>query len=329
MVARRTVSLVLLFALVVGIAGPSVRPALAGADVCPEPNSDFVAACFLGPGGAAPGFIDTPDDVDSYRIELTPDSMVTATLGGLPADYILRLHSPDGSPVGEAAEPGTADKTVRADGIAAGTYYLVVSSVRGESNPDAPYLISVSYPASLVLTPAAPAGSAPAAAYGYVPAPAKAYGLVPADVGPGFREAAREESEDGRAFGQLLLARDVFDCPNITPPTACSNSGAGEIETLIIILPYGSNDELTAAYNEVLNVWRSRGWNVEPTVGWGSEQVYSFAQAAAGVMVRGIALKHRNAIVRLIMTGFDRHATWDNAAGKMRAIEGRIHVAIQ
>lgn len=329
MVARRAVSLVLLFALVAALVGPSVRPALAGTDVCPEPNSDFAAACFLGAGGPAPGFIDTPEDVDSYRIELTPDSMVVATLGALPADYSLRLHAPDGSPVAEAVQPGLTDKVVRMDGIPGGTYFLVVSSQRGESNPDAHYLLSVSYPASLVLTPAAPAGSAPQAAYGYIPAPAKAYGLGPADVGPGYRETAREESEDGRTFAQRLLARDAFTCPNVTPAFPCSRSGAGEIETLIIILPYGSNDELTGIYNDVLNTWRGRGWNVQPAVGWGSEQVYSFALAAGGVMLRGIALKHRNAIVRLTMVGFEEHASWDNAAGKTRAIEARIHAAAQ
>jgi hypothetical protein len=332
MSARTAASLAVLFSLVSGLLGTGAPAAIAGADVCPEPNDQLATACFLGPDGQAPGFIDTPDDVDGYRIELPADSMILATLGGLPADYSLRLLTSDASVKAEATQPGLADKVVKADGLPAGTYYLAIFSQRGESNPDAPYLISVSYPASLALSnptaPAAPAG-APQGAYGYVPAPARAYGLTLSDVGEGFREVQRDESEDGRVLTQRLLARDAFACPNITPATACSRSGAGMIDTVILLLPYGTNDELAAEYDKALGGWRSKGWNVEPTVGWGSEQVNSFAQAAGGIMVRGIALKHRNALVLMLMTGFEQHATWDAIAKTMRVIESRIWAAVQ
>ena len=43
----------------------------------------------------------------------------------------------------EAVQPGVVSKSVKADGLAPGTYYLSVFSQRGESNPDLPYLISV------------------------------------------------------------------------------------------------------------------------------------------------------------------------------------------
>src|SRR5690242_28764 len=44
-------------------------PAL-GQDVCPEPNDTFQAACYLGPGADASGFISNPNDIDAYRIEV-------------------------------------------------------------------------------------------------------------------------------------------------------------------------------------------------------------------------------------------------------------------
>src|SRR6266571_328640 len=123
MFAHSALAPALVLALVFTLAGPGALPARAGADVCPEPNNTLESACFLGPGAPAPGFIDAPDDVDGYRIQLPAGSMITASLTYLPADYSLRLLLPDGSVKAEAAQPGVANKTVQADGLAPGTYY--------------------------------------------------------------------------------------------------------------------------------------------------------------------------------------------------------------
>src|SRR5919112_919563 len=53
------------------LSGGSPRSTLAkGEDVCPEPNNDFQAACFLGTGADALGFISSEDDIDAYRFEV-------------------------------------------------------------------------------------------------------------------------------------------------------------------------------------------------------------------------------------------------------------------
>jgi hypothetical protein len=332
MLVRQAFVALAVVAFLSAAAGAPARPVLAGADVCPEPNGDYGTACFLGPDGPAPGFLDTFDDVDRYRLQLPPESMVMATLGSLPADYSLRLDLSDGTLAAEATEPGLADKVLKADGLQPGTYFLSVFSLRGESNPARPYLLSVSYSTSIVLTtPTTPVGpdGEPQSAFGYVPAPASAYGLRPPDVTGTFVLAARDESEDGRQFRQLLVATDVFICPEFTPDTACSRNGVGMIDTLILILPYGSNDDVGIALNRQLDLWRKEGWNVQPAVGWGSEQVYSVAHSRSGVTIRGLALRHRNALVLMTMTGHDQHATWDVMSHSMRAVEARIHSAVQ
>src|SRR5205823_9208557 len=124
MFACRALVPALVLAVVSTLASPLVAPARAGADVCPEPNNTFASACFLGPGTQVPGFIDTPDDVDGYRIELPSGAMVSASLSSMPADYSLRLLLADGSVKAEAVQPGVVSKSVKADGLAPGTYYL-------------------------------------------------------------------------------------------------------------------------------------------------------------------------------------------------------------
>ena len=101
------------------------------------------------------------------------------------------------------------------------------------------------------------------------------------------------------------------------------------------IEPYGSNEELAAAYNKVLDELRVKyGANVQPAIGWGSEQVYSYAWANRApqfgivLMYRGIALRHRNAWAHVEMVGLEQHATWDSLSRLVRIVEGRIHAAV-
>jgi hypothetical protein len=329
MLVQRAFALLTLISLLCASVGVSASPVLAGADVCPEPNQDIASACFLGPDGPAPGFLDTPDDVDRYRIELPPDSMIVATLGSLPADYGLRLHLADGSVTAEAIEPGVADKLVRADGLQPGTYFLSVASLRGESDSGRPYSVSVTYSTSIVLT--TPSSSTGGTSRAYVPAPAKPYGLLPSDVGGGFREAERFEGEDGRLYVNRIIATDSIPAPNAS--LWFSPSTVGMIDTSVAILPYGEDEQIAAALNRVLDNWRSSGLKVETTIGWGSEQVYSYAVAndpndPIRLMYRGIALRHRNAVAFMEILGLQQHASWDNLSRLMRVVESRIHAAL-
>jgi hypothetical protein len=325
---HRAASAALLVGLASSLLALPARPASAGTDVCPEPNNALAAACFLGPGGAAAGFLDTAEDVDSYKIELPADKMIVATISALPGDYTLHLRLADGSLKAEAIEPGVADKTVKADGLTAGTYFLTVDSPRGAFSADAPYMISVTFADSLVI--ATPAGSTGTAnAYGFIPGPASTYLLQPADVPWSFDQVQRRESDDKMVVGQALVAKDAFVCPNVTPDLPCSNSGPGMILTTIFVEPYGSNEVVAAEYEKALSEWRSRGYTVEPAVGWGSERVFSFAQGTAGIMFRGIALQHRNVVVVMQMSGSDKHATWDAIALAMRGVEKKLFAAAQ
>jgi len=337
MCARGVASLAVLLSLVLALLGPGVPAVLAGADVCPEPNNDATRACFLGPSGAANGFLDTPDDVDTYRIELPPEAMLVATLGALPADYVLRLLLADGTVRAEAIEPGLRDKVLRVDGLPPGTYYLTVSSTRGQSSSVAPYVVGVSYPASLVLSapgvPPAPAG-APSGAYGYVPGPASAYELRPGDVVGSFLVNAREASEDGRFYHLQVVAPDtrLFTSSEAPDGVPYSPTNIALIDVRIFIYPYGSNDDLGSDYDKALGVWRDQGRKIEPAVGWGSEQVFSFFSPALDkprMVDRGIALKHHNAAVIIEMVGLEQFATWDSISHLMQAVESRIHAAAQ
>jgi hypothetical protein len=333
MFSSRAASLAVLLTLLSALSLPGARPVVAGVDSCAEPNGELASACFLGAEGPAAGFLDTPEDVDGYRVELPGDSMIVATLGSLPADYGLRLLLPDSNLLAEATDPGMADKVVQADGLPAGTYFLLVVSVRGESNPDQPYVLSVSYPASIVLTTPATPDAPPGAqqgAYGYIPPPARTYGLQTADIGGGFREVARQDSEDGRIFANRIVSLSSIPIQDFW----FSANSIGMIDTTVLILPYGENDQIAATLNRVLDTWRSRGINVQPAVGWGSEQVYSYANAGQipdgrVIMYRGVALRHRNAVVFMEMLGFAEHSTWDAVSGLMRKVEQRIHGAQQ
>ena len=334
MFARRLVSL----AILLGLAASGVTPASAGADVCPEPNGDLASACFLGPGGPASGFIDSPDDVDGYRIDLPVDSMVVATLRGLPADYGLRLLRSDASVQTEAVQPGRGDKSVRADGLPAGTYYLAVFSISGEANPDQPYLISVAYSASLVLVSPA-VSTAPDGAlqggYGYVPGPARSYALQLSDLESRFREVAHEESEDGRLYFSAMLARDAAVAAD--GALLLSSTIYSVLIMQVVIAPYGSNDDLTAAYDEHLDFRRNKeGAIVEPAIGWPeTEKVHSYAwpgrtsNNGVPTMYRGIALKHRNAYAYVEIGGLEQLADWGSVASLARIVESRIIAAVQ
>jgi hypothetical protein len=160
-----------------------------------------------------------------------------------------------------------------------------------------------------------------------VPRPAGAYAPLPSDAGPEFREGRRAEGPDGGTFANLLVPPDAAQ--DATGGWGAA-SGRPIVATYIWVLPPGSDAELAAGYGRVLAELRDRqGFRVEPALGWGSEQVHSYARVSDGLMFRGVALKHRNAVVHMEMSGAEDQATWERLSRLMGAVEGRIHAALQ
>jgi hypothetical protein len=143
MAGRMLVWGVVLPALVLAAAGAGSATAN-GADVCPEPNDALQAACNLGTGSDALGFISTPDDVDAYRVEAHDyGARVHLALPDRPHPYRLTLIDYDGD-VLQSTDGGTIDTMVDLPG----TYYALVNSATGESDETAPYRIElgIGYP---------------------------------------------------------------------------------------------------------------------------------------------------------------------------------------
>jgi hypothetical protein len=143
----------LLVALVSIILVGRAWPALAGEDICSEPNDSPETACSLEPDLARVGFLNAPDDLDRYRVAVVGGQSLVAILSGLPGDYDLRLERSDGSLVVEAGAVGFDDRRVEASDLEGGTYYLVVFSQRGDANPERPYTLMVSLQSPLAAPP--------------------------------------------------------------------------------------------------------------------------------------------------------------------------------
>lgn len=198
---------VLLTALAAGLLAGGARPATAGADICPEPNDGPDGACALGSGSSASGYLDSPDDVDRYRIEVGQGQMIQASLGSLPGDYSLRLEEASGAPVIEAGGGG-ADRALEARDMPAGSYFLVVSSNNGESSADQPYVIKVSVQGSIAGPPLTIDSSAPPPP----PAPDRSLDqlvLTLLDAGDKAKASKPTNGSDGRGdWYQVIFKRD-------------------------------------------------------------------------------------------------------------------------
>jgi len=320
--------LILTMAVMVMLIAPASTPALAGQDPCPEPNQAFGQACFLGPAGPASGYLDTAEDVDTYALDLPAGAMIVATLSRLPADYSLRLFSQEGATKAEALEPGVGDKVLRADGLSAGKYFLSVLSLRGGFSAESPYIISVTYPPSTVLpTPGGATGAKPT---DYVAPPAQLYTLHPADVGQGYHEVGRRELEDGRLAEAVFVADDVnfSGDPFGQARLSISPSRVTLINSLAFVAPYGDNERLAAEVNQLKHDLSSK-CKVEDAQGWGSEQVWSCSNYVQPFYVRGIILKHRNALAQIVTLGLEQFTTWDHISKLMARVEQRIHNALK
>ena len=113
-----------------------------GADPCPEPNDTFQAACYLGPGSDALGFISAPSDVDAYRFEAL-DFGVKARLelADMPGPYRLNLADWNGRIVAESSDQGGVPVLEYTLGPP-GSYYVFVDSGQGAASDTVPYRLT-------------------------------------------------------------------------------------------------------------------------------------------------------------------------------------------
>ena len=124
-----------------------------GQDACPEPNDSFQAACYLGPGAGALGFISSPGDVDAYRIEVLDFSTdVHVEISQLPAAYAIEVADWNGDIFATSATAPDGAEVVETTVPIPGAYYIFVHSRGGGYSDSAPYLISrsLTYPGAKI-----------------------------------------------------------------------------------------------------------------------------------------------------------------------------------
>jgi len=133
--------------------GPSLYgPAAQGQDVCPEPNDSFQAACYLGPGSDALGYISNPNDTDAYRIEVLDfNTDVHVEMPSMPAAYKIEFANWNGDIIASSTRSG-AGEVIDTTVDLPGAYYIFVHSASGGFSPGQPYNIfrSLTYPGSSI-----------------------------------------------------------------------------------------------------------------------------------------------------------------------------------
>ena len=108
-------------------------------DSCPEPNDDFQAACYLGPGAPTTGILSSADDVDAFRFEtLDADVRVQIALLDPPGPYRLNLADWTGKIVGASTEQ-EGSEVIDVQLGPPGSYYVFVDSRTGAVAAGLPY----------------------------------------------------------------------------------------------------------------------------------------------------------------------------------------------
>jgi hypothetical protein len=131
----------------VGIAavfGPGGAATTRAQDACPEPNNSFQAACYLGPGAPADGFIQQAGDVDAFRIEVLDFSVdIHVELEQRPFPYRIELADWNGDEIVTSMD-GVIDTTLDMPGF----YYIFVDSPTGQFS--AGHYRQLTYPGSKI-----------------------------------------------------------------------------------------------------------------------------------------------------------------------------------
>ncbi|MCC7105378.1 MAG: PPC domain-containing protein [Chloroflexi bacterium] len=132
------------YELLVTVTPPAFAPAARSSDPCPEPNDENEAACSLGTGAPAIGFISNPFDIDRYKFEVTgARTWVHLDLTELPADYELEVQAaPDGTSLATSHNSGTFPEAIDVD-LDPGTYIVVVYSLQGGASDEKPYKLTL------------------------------------------------------------------------------------------------------------------------------------------------------------------------------------------
>lgn len=190
----RAALLVVVVCAEVVVTSPMVRAQ--GTDPCPEPNNTFQAACYLGTGSDALGFLSGAEDVDAYRFEaLDFGVQARLELAEMPAPYRLHLADWNGRVVAASADqggPAVLEYTLGPPG----SYYLFVDAATGEASDTAPYRLT---------TKLTYAGAVPTAIYANEFRSGQT-GLCNIDYSnPGWAEC---EAKDGRFIASFPGVRD-------------------------------------------------------------------------------------------------------------------------
>jgi hypothetical protein len=158
---------------------------------CPEPNDGFPQACPISPPARLTGFIQTPDDLDTFVVRVAAPGRLLATLSGLPADYDLHVYNASAQLVVESQREGNADEAIDTQIGAPGNYFIFVNAGRGDSDPTAPYQLVVD-----LLGAGAIQGTQPAGAVELPPPPAEP---TPTQAAVSEPPAVLESISGGRA----------------------------------------------------------------------------------------------------------------------------------
>jgi hypothetical protein len=199
---------VLIGALAFGLLlGRPARSIWAGQDVCSEPNEAPAQACPIGSDSTAAGYLDSPDDVDRYSIQVGEGQVVEASLSTLPGDFNLRLESADGAQVAQGEGNGTSDKTFSTSGLPAGAYWVAVYSQNGDFSADAPYTLWVSvHGTAVVAVNAEPPAPPPAAV---AERPLEQLVLIGDEAGEQAKRSGSKRGNDGgAAWYEVTFKRD-------------------------------------------------------------------------------------------------------------------------
>lgn len=127
--------------LITSILATSARPASAESDQ-PDTLAGAQAASVERMGRWLPGSLASDRDRDWFGFRLPVASTVLITLGDVPADYRLALFGSNGRPIASADRAGVGYEQVHTR-LAAGRYFVEVSSARGEFGPGRGYRLLV------------------------------------------------------------------------------------------------------------------------------------------------------------------------------------------
>ncbi len=147
-----------------------------------EPNDTWAQARLVTPGAAYNGYIQAPDDVDLFAVDITSGHVaagatvyLVAGLSGLPADYDLHLFGASQTLLASAQRRGLGNELLVYRLAQPGRYYLRVTGFDGAWSSAAAYYLSIDL---------APPAAAPATGDAYEPneTAAQAYALPASGV---------------------------------------------------------------------------------------------------------------------------------------------------